>query len=115
MARKIPGTIDSELREYCYIQVLNNSVTGLFFSILKKVHPPIPKKGGAIEEKCVVLLPNKDKYFCISYKGGDVAWKEQIETGASLMNLKVARIIGGSFVVCEEEAYSLDCCVFNFY
>jgi hypothetical protein len=92
--RKIPGTVVLEGHEFRYISCdSNDDIAVLFRKVIRKIDPPIPRNGGVINEGCRIILPTGETYFAISYKGDDIyAWRQQIEQGATALNLLVAKI-----------------------
>ena len=114
--RKIPGIIVTKGQEVRYISYGDyDDIALLFKKVVRKITPPIPKNGSAINEACRIILPTGEKYFAISYKGDDIyAWRQQIEQGATALNLLVAKIADNKLVLSNGNEILLSECEVQF-
>lgn len=80
MDRTIPGMIEVEGREFLYVQTL----TGEGFSdvideaLADSAVLPLPESGGAVEEKCRIILDDCTTLLALSYKGDLNGWRNKI-------------------------------------
>lgn len=112
--RKVPGISIIEGREYRYISCDNNDISDLFNKIIREVDPPIVKNGGAIYEGCRLVLPTGETYFAVSYKGDIHGWRQQIERGATALNLSVAKITNERLLLSDGNEVLLSECEVQF-
>lgn len=114
--RKIPGIIVPEGYEFRYISCdSDDDIAALFRKVVRKIHPPIPRDGGVINEGCRIILPTGEIYFAVSYKGDDIhAWRQQIEQGATAMNLLVAKITKDRLLLSDGDEVLLSACEVQF-
>ena len=114
--KKIPGIIVPEGHEYRYISCASDDdIAVLFKEVIRKIDPPIPQNGGVINEGCRIILPTGEIYFSVSYKGDDIqAWRQQIEQGATALNLLVAKIVKDKLLLSNGNEILLSECKVRF-
>jgi len=109
----LPGKEEVEYREYRYVQIRNGDTSkNNFVSKLAGAYEPlIPQNGGVISENFIIVTPENDKFYGLSYSKDIVGWRTQIEKGAKILLLKIAKIENGNM-------FKLEDCIFeryNFY
>ncbi|SMF97945.1 hypothetical protein BSIN_5357 [Burkholderia singularis] len=63
---------------------------------------------------CHITLPDGQTFHAIGYHGDLVGWRKDIELGANGLNVLLARIKDGQFVVSDGRAVSLNDCKIEF-
>jgi len=117
----LPGKEEVEYREYRYVQILGCSTNEKnFISRLAGAHEPlIPQNGGVISENFIIITPENDKFYGISYSKDILGWRTQIEKGAKILHYKIAKIENGLYFQIENgNMFKLEDCLFeryNFY
>jgi hypothetical protein len=114
--RKIPGTKNVPGREFRYVSCGTATNLGdLFEKLLRQVQPLIPQSGAAITENCELTLPSGERFFALSYRGELENWRKQVEQGAKILGLKVAKIVDDRFVVDDGQDIELGKCKVEFF
>jgi len=114
--RKIPGTIKVEWREFRYISENGkDNFFKLFDKLTTIVNPSNAKSGGATTENCKIRLPDGSFFHGLSYKGDIEGWRKDIEQGAQMLNLVIAKIEDDKIEVSDGRLFSLKDCTVEFY
>jgi len=117
----LPGKEEVENREYRYVQISSGSTNKKnFISKLAGAHEPlIPQNGGVISENFIIVTPENDKFYGLSYSKDIIGWRTQIEKGAKILLYKIAKIENGIYFQIENgNMFKLEDCLFeryNFY
>lgn len=112
--KKIPGFYEVEGREYRYVSFDGAAdVSALFKEVVRKINPPLAVSGGVVNENCSVFMPNGESYFALSYKGDIEGWRAQIQKGAEILGLKIAKISGSNFLLCDGTEVDVSRCKFK--
>ena len=80
MTRSIPGAVEVQGREFIYVELLEGENFHQLLNEVLAVCPevPLPKTGGALEEKTRIVLPNGKSLLAISYKGDLPGWRQKL-------------------------------------
>nr|WP_314499560.1 hypothetical protein [uncultured Chryseobacterium sp.] len=119
----LPGKEEFEFREYRYIHIKNGNGKinkDNFVTILAAANKPlIPQIGGVLNENFIIITPNEQRFYGLSYSKDIVGWRQQIQKGATILQLETADIRNGEYLfVSNGENYKLEDCKFeryNFY
>lgn len=117
----LPGREEVGYREYRYVQIVGNGINkNNFVNKLAGAHEPlIPQNGGVISENFIIVTPENDRFYGLSYSKDIVGWRTQIEKGAKILLLKIAKIENGQYFQVENgNTFKLADCLFeryNFY
>jgi hypothetical protein len=118
----IPGLKIVEPREFRYILVNENEKyrgkKGIFRKIITIHEDPIVSVsgGGVMEENFIIVIPNGEKYYGLSYRGDIEGWRNTIEKNAELENRKFGKIINKeTFWVNDNTEYNLKDCEYFVY
>ena len=80
MNRTIPGLIEVEGREFFYVEILAGEGFDEILDEALAGSPdlPLPKSGGAIEEKGRILIDSNTSLVGVSYKGDLAGWRAKL-------------------------------------
>jgi hypothetical protein len=117
---EIPGVEIFEPREYRYILInenekFENKTKGIFSKITTCHEEPLPE-GGILAEGFIIVTPNNEKYYGLSYRGNIEGWRKEIEKNAELDNRKFGKIINKDiFWINDNTEYNLKDCEYYGY
>jgi hypothetical protein len=79
MSRSIPGTVAIEGREFMYIEIFGGERFSTLLDDEEQLGSeiPMPKSGGAMEEKARLSLQGGASLIAISYKGDVPGWRKR--------------------------------------
>jgi hypothetical protein len=79
--RPIPGTLQSQDRDFLYVEVRSGESFGDLIERVFDCTPAIPSpvSGGVVEEKVRVTTKDKLTLLGISYRGDKDGWKKKIQ------------------------------------
>lgn len=113
--REIPGTIQTEYREYRYVADDGNDNFFDIFCKITEFSKPIATHGGVITENCKLWLPNNQLFHALSYKGDIQGWRQQIEQRATYLGLITGKVKNHFIYLSDDTKYALSDCVIEFY
>jgi hypothetical protein len=107
----IPGTVESETKEFIYFSDdKKNSVRNQFNLLTQFTNPPHAKNGGVTSQGCSLTLPDGSIFYAIAYHGDIGGWRKDIEEAAQALHLLLAKIKGNQIVIFDGRAFALvDC------
>lgn len=119
----IPGKEEYDFREFRYVNIRKGDGKinkDNFVNILASANIPlIPTNGGVLNENFIIVTPDERRFYGFSYSKDIIGWREQIEKGASILNLDIAQIRNGEYLTFKNgEKFRLQDCLFeryNFY
>jgi len=107
--KNIPGATpidDGEIVYFC-----DGSADGeRFHDLASHSKPRHARYGGAYGASCQLTLPDGSIFHAIGYHGDIVGWRQDIEEGATALNIALARIDGDKLVVSDGRAFALSDC-----
>jgi hypothetical protein len=112
----IPGLEINGNREFRYFSMNENEKikgrNSMFNKITTLYEEPFPE-GGALAENFIIVIPNGEKYYGLSYHGDIDGWRKQIEKNAESQNKKIGRIIDtDTFLLNDNTKCNLKDCEF---
>lgn len=116
MTRNLPGTENSEGREFIYVQLPMGRDFSSFmdevFDSCPTLH--IPQSGGALEEKARITLPDQTSFLAISYQGDLLGWRDKIQGYCGEKGLKWAVIEAQNLTLSDGAEVPLSDCHVEF-
>jgi hypothetical protein len=82
-----------------------------FDAITTYSNPPHAQHGGVGAAGLNLALPDGSVFYAIDYHGDLAGWRQDIEEGATGLNITLARIDGDKFVVADGRVFALSDCV----
>lgn len=114
-ARTVPGLNPVEGVEFVYYQDDKKvKPKKLFKSLLDGVNPRSAKKGGRVSDSCNVVFPDGSLFRAMSYHGDLEGWRRDIEVGAKILGLLLARIESDQFIISDGRSIPLSDCKIEF-
>jgi hypothetical protein len=111
----IPGTVESESKEFIYFSDdKKNSVRKQFNSLTQFTNPPYAKNGGVTSQGCSLTLPDGSIFHAIAYHGDIGGWRKDIEEAAQALHILLAKIEGDHIVISPSRSFALADCKATF-
>ncbi len=131
---KIVGVRDTKTRQNLYVEVLSKekqelpdgrngildrNTEGILGQVIDAYKPLIPVNGGVGEQNFIIITPANKYFYAFDYSKDLEGWKQQIEKGAEIVGVRLAKIVDEKyFVISDGTTYPLVDCEFeryNFY
>lgn len=107
----LPGTRPREAGQVIYmILPAGADLVVSFETVTSKVHPPIPKHGGALLKPWVIQTSDGENFYSIYFHGDVEGWRQQIEFGATQLGLNMAKVIDDKFILSGGPTFLLSEC-----
>ncbi|WP_407524763.1 hypothetical protein [Methylobacterium oryzisoli] len=109
--RRVPGTRPGESETVRYVTFHEpRTPSATFREVTRAVTSPLPKRGGAVLEGCLVTLPDGQRLCALSFHGDIEGWQRQIEEGARMLGLVGARLEADVLHLSDGRSVPLDAC-----
>ena len=104
------GIRDTETRAYLFAEVSSGAVipdgkndiikrdrSGIFDKIIDAYRPFLPQSGAVLNSNFIIIIPMNDYFYGFSFNKDLTGWRQQIEKGAKLLNVRIGRIVNEDF------------------
>ncbi len=128
---KIAGIKDTKTRRNLYLEVpysqerklpdgnngiLDIKTEGILNKVINAHKPFVPKNGGVGEQNFIIVTPTDNYFYAFDYSKDIEGWQQQIEKGAEIVGVKLAKIVNENlFVISDGTFYPLVECEFEHY
>ncbi|ATV32094.1 hypothetical protein [Prevotella intermedia] len=123
------GIRDTETRAYLFAEVSSGAVipdgkndiikrdrSGIFDKIIDAYRPFLPQSGAVLNSNFIIITPMNDYFYGFSFNKDLTGWRQQIEKGAKLLNVRIGRIVNEDFfLISDGTEFSLSDCEFERY
>lgn len=107
----LPGTGSDDFGRVIYILLQGHTDSyEAFDEVISRVRPSIATHGAALVEDWLVTTPAGENFYPLLFHGDVEGWREQIESGATQLGLKMAKVKDDKLVVSDGSAFLLSDC-----
>lgn len=95
---------------------LINNQLGILGKVVAQEKPLIPTTGGVGDVGFIIITPTNLYFYAFDYSKDLEGWKNQIEKGAEVLGIKLAKITDDSYLlVSDGQVFPLIDCEFEHY
>ncbi len=108
---QVPGIIEMQELEIVYFEVNEKKSIAKQFKTLTTTPEPRHAKNGAVTTRgCRIVLPDGRVFQAIGYHGDVGGWRLDIQRSAQQLDVMLAKIIDGKFVLGDGAVFDIDNC-----
>jgi len=107
----LPGTRSWDADSVIYVFLpAGSDPSDAFDKVTSRVDPPIPMSGSVLLENWLIRTPLGEEFYPLYFHGDVDGWRQQIETGATQLRMKMARVKDNKLSISDGSSFLLSSC-----